>query len=214
VEAAHRETAERFHRLIADGRCTPARLREALARVPPRERDAWIDAVFRLEPPLDDGPELPRGCVPYLPCSVAALLQALDYANVQASDVFVDVGSGAGRTSALVQLLTGASVIGLEIQPNLIQASHELMRRLNLTRFVAVEGDARRLSRSSASGTVFFLYCPFGPSSLETFLESLEQLAHTREIRLCSVDLPLPPRRWLTLSSPVNADCAVYRSSV
>jgi len=214
VQIADRETAERFRLLLEDRRSTPTLLREALARVSPRDRDAWLDLVLQLEPPPDDGAELPRGCVPYLPCPIAGLLQALDYADVQASDVFVDVGSGAGRSGALVQLLTGASVIGLEIQPQLIQASRELMRRLGLTRFVAVEHDARQLTAASSGDTVFFLYCPFGPSGLHTFLEGLEQIAQTREIRLCTVDLPLPPRPWLTLRSPANAACAVYRSSV
>jgi protein-L-isoaspartate O-methyltransferase len=214
VNVADLESAQRLQRLIAEGASTPAVVRAALLQIAPRDRDAWLDLVFQLEPPTEDGPELPRGAVPYLPCPVEAVLNVLEHARIQPSDVVVDVGSGAGRTSALLQLLTGASVIGLEIQPRLVQASRELMTRLKLKRFVAVEADARYVTRSAPSGTVFFLYCPFGPSSLETFLEALEPVARSRELRLCLVDLPLLERPWLRLVAPAGADSAVYCSTL
>src|SRR5689334_22751801 len=90
----------------------PAAFRAALLDVPFLERDAWVDRVLGLNGPPEDGPELPNGCVPYLPCAVDVLLQAVKLAAIGPTDVFVDVGSGVGRAAAVVSLLTGARVIG------------------------------------------------------------------------------------------------------
>jgi hypothetical protein len=176
-------------------------------------RDGWLDAVLGLEDSLvADGPELPAGCVPYLPCSVDALLRVVEHASVQAGDVFVDLGSGAGRAAALVHLLTGASAIGVEIQSGLVRASRDLATRVNLPRVSSVKGDAARLTGLIMIGSIFFLYCPFGGDRLQTVLDDLEAIARTRPIRVCCVDLPLPDLPWLERVSPPYPDLAVYRS--
>jgi hypothetical protein len=190
----------------------PSEFRAALLNVPPGERDAWVDRVFGLGGPLDDGPDLPRGCVPYLPCSVDTMLRMVEQARVRASDVFVDVGSGVGRAAAFVHLLTGAGAIGLEIQSGLVRAARDLTTRLVLSRVSCIEGDAFELTRFMTIGSVFFLYCPFSGDRLVNVLGNLELIARTRPIRVCCVDLPLPPCPWLSLEPPLSGDLAVYRS--
>jgi predicted RNA methylase len=138
----------------------------------------------------------------------------IDQAEVDASDVFVDIGSGLGRAGALVHLLTGASAIGLEIQPELALAARELAARLLLSRVLCIEGDAATLTGSMTSGTVFFLYCPFGGERLLQVLEQLESLARARTLRVCCVDLPLPAREWLTPDPALAGDLEVYRSAL
>lgn len=199
--------------LLASGQATPARFRTALMKVPAAQRDAWLDLVFGLAELPDDGPQLPRGCTPYLPCPVDALLRMLKHAEVHSGDVFVDVGSGLGRAAALAQLLTGAASIGIEIQPELVQASRALARRLNVSRFSVVEGDAAQLTEFISIGSVFFLYCPFSDQRLERVLDGLAAIAQTRQIRVCCVQLPLPSRPWLTPLALPYEDLAVYRSS-
>src|SRR5262249_14469068 len=156
-----------------------------------------LDLVLGLNEIPADGPELPRGCVPYLPCPVDALLRMVEGAGVQASDVFVDIGSGVGRATALVHLLTGAPAIDLEIQPPLVLAARGLASRLMLTRVSCIEGDATKLTELVTIGSVFFLYCPFGGEHLVRVLDQLESIARTRMLRICSVDLPLPSSDWL-----------------
>jgi predicted RNA methylase len=212
VDEADRDRVEPLLSLISSGELGASAFRRALLDVPWLERDAWLDRVLALEPPPEDGPELPRGGVPYLPCSVDCVLRAIELAGVGPSDVVVDVGSGVGRTAALVQLLTGASVVGVEIPPQLARASRELQQRLKLPRFSVVEGDAAELT-ASLGGTVFFLYCPFGQDRLRAVLDELEAAAHVRELRICAVDLPVPPRPWLELISPPGGECVVYRST-
>lgn len=213
VDAVHRQGAERMRERITSAPPTPAVFRAALLEVPPAERDAWVDVVLGLDAIPDDGPELPRGCVPYVPCGVDVLLRVVEHAGVGVSDVFVDIGAGVGRAAALVHLLTGASAIGLEIQPGLVRVSRDLTARLGLRCVTAIEGDAAALIGLAASGSVFFLYCPFSGERLAKVLDALEGIARTRQVRVCCVDLPLPPRAWLTLVSPPSEDLAVYCSA-
>jgi len=195
------------------GDVDPSSFRTALLAVPPSDRDVWCDRVLGLDGIPDDGPELPRGGVPYLPCPVDALLRVVEHAGVAAPDVFVDVGAGIGRATALVHLLTGARAIGLEIQPGLVTAAHELFERMELTTTCTmVEGDAPELGDAIVAGTVFFLYCPFGGARLGRMLDALEAVARRRTIRVACVDLPLPACPWLTPTSRAD-DLTVYRSN-
>ena len=154
--------------------------RAKLDGIPPRERDGWFDLLFDLDEIPDDDPELPRGCVPYLPCPVATVSEALQRASVTGNDVFVDVGSGTGRTAFLANLLTGAECIGLEIQPALVQVARERAARLNLGRTRFVEGDAAERLRFITIGSLL-LYCPFGGDRVDRVLDDLEAMARTRQ---------------------------------
>lgn len=186
--------------------------REALLALPPRDRDAWVDAELGLETPPEDDATLPRGCVPYLPCAVDAVVRAIDLARVTEDDVVVDVGSGAGRAALLVHALTSATVIGLEIQPALVRASRAAIARAQTDRVTIVEGEATALVETLTDATVFFLYCPFSGARLERLLDAIARHARAKTIRVCAVDVPLPPRPWLVATSDVAADVVVYAS--
>lgn len=183
-------------RLAAEG-VAPAAFRAALMAVARDERDAWLDAVLGLDELPPDDPALPRGCVPYLPAPVDALLAVAE--ELTADDVFVDVGCGVGRALALVHLLTGARAVGLEIQPALVAAARGLAGRVGAERIEVIEGDAELALTHAADATVFFLYCPFSGARLERFLDRLALIAPGRALRLCALDVPLPARPWFAL---------------
>jgi SAM-dependent methyltransferase len=212
MDGSHQASAEWVRSLIERGSHDRESFRAALMSVPATARDAWLNLVFGLSGLPDDGPDLPRGCVPYVPSSVDALLRVVEQAPVRASDVFVDVGAGLGRAAALVHLLTGADVVGLEIQPQLVVGARDLAARLLLSRVSSIEGDAAKLASHIPTGSVFFLYCPFSGERLVRVLADLEQIARTREIRVCCLDLPLPPCSWLEFDPPLAGDLAIYRS--
>jgi SAM-dependent methyltransferase len=185
VDECHQESAARIRALVERARSTPAVLQAALVSVAPEDRDTWIDMVCGLGDVPDEGPDLPRGCTPYLPCSVDALLRIVEQAPVHSSDVFVDVGSGLGRAATFVHLLTGAGAIGLEIQSALVVAGRHLARRLDVSRVSTVHGDAAKLVGLIRIGTVFFLYCPFSGDRLVKVLADLEpHRAHADDSRL------------------------------
>jgi hypothetical protein len=208
------DDAERVRSELERGRSTPAAFRAALLGVRKPERDAWCDRALGLGEPPADGPDLPRGCVPYLPCPVDALLRMLEASAVGGSDVFVDVGSGAGRTAALVSLLTGAAVVGLEVQRELARGSRALATRLKLRRITIVEGDASVSAGSLAQATVFFLYCPFSGERTARLLNALEAVARSRALRIGCLDLLLPDRPWLVREPLPHVDLALYRTTL
>jgi hypothetical protein len=214
MDPRHRETAERVRADLARGVRDPHAFRAALLGVPPAARDAWLDRVLGLEEIPADGADLPRGCVPYLPCSVDTLLRVVDRAEVGPSDVFVDVGSGVGRASAFVYLSTGAGAIGIEVQRGLVAAARDLATRLGLARVSTIEGDAAEMVRHVPVGSVFFLYCPFSGPRLAKVIADLEPIARTRTIRVCGADLPLPPCAWLAPEPDQDAsgDVVIHRS--
>jgi SAM-dependent methyltransferase len=189
----------------------PAAFRAALVDVPPLERDRWVDILWDVHELPDDEP-LPRGCVPYLPCPVDTVLDAVQHAAVTRDDVFVDVGSGLGRAAFLAHLLTGAACIGIEIQPTLVAAARGRAAWLHLSRTRFIAGDAVDLVRFITIGTVFFLYCPFSGERLRRVLDDLEALARTRPIRICCVDLPTLDCGWLAPIAPPVGGLTVYRS--
>jgi SAM-dependent methyltransferase len=212
--ATHRDSARAVRAALVADMLTPAAFRAALADVPERDRDAWLDAVWDAGEIPDDERCLPRGCVPYLPCRATTVLDALQLASVTSGDVFVDVGCGLGRAMALAHLATGAACIGIEIQPGLATAARGRATWLNLSRCRVLEGDAVDLVRFVTIGTVFFFYCPFGGERLHRVLGDLEAIARTREIRICCVDLPLPACDWLTPLASSSADLSVHRSTI
>ena len=120
-----------FARESSTGSTNPGAFRAALLKVAPTQRELpGSTACSRLRDLPDDGPEIPRGCVPYVPCSVDALLRMVEQARVRSSDVFVDVGCGPGRAAAFVHLLTGAGAIGIEVQSGgLVCAARNLTTR-------------------------------------------------------------------------------------
>ena len=211
MQGPARDAAQALRRSIVRDGPSPAVFRAALARVAAQDRDAWLDWLWDVDELPEDDPRLPSGCVPYLPCPAATVLEALHDAAVTADDVFVDVGAGLGRVAALTHLLTAAGCIGLEIQPGLVQAARGRAAWLGLHRVTFVEGDAADLVPFMTVGTVFFLYCPFGGARLERVLDGLEAIARTRPIRICCVGMPPLERPWLATVS-TSADLAVYRS--
>ena len=186
---------------------------EALSRVPAQARDPWFDSLCGFHAIPEDDPALPHGSVPYLPCPVATVLAAIAHANVTSEDVFVDIGSGIGRVALLVNLVTGAQCIGLELQPKLVAAARERANQLNLRGVSFVLADAVAALRRDGTGTVFFLYCPFSGTHLEQLLEVLEHVARRRSIRICCVQMSPLDRPWLTRLQSPNAELEIYRST-
>ena len=193
---------------------TPASFSAALAEIAPRDREAWLDRLWDIdEIPLDD-PDLPRGCVPYLPCPVASVLDAVAQAEVTCDDVFVDVGAGLGRAALLAHLKTGAQCIGLEVQPTLVRIAQGRADSMNLSRMQFLRCDAVEGVRFITSGTVFFLYCPFSGMRLRRFLDGLEEVARARPIRVCCVDMPPLEAQWLARLPSTSPSVDVYRSTM
>ena len=125
--------------------------------------------------------------------------------------LLVDIGSGAGRAAALIRLLTGASVVGVEVQRALVGAARDLVARLRLDRVSFVPAEVPPLPESARTGSVFLLNCPFSGDRLVRLLAELEPVARAQPFRICCVDLPLPPCSWL-MPVAASGDVEIHRS--
>lgn len=162
------------------------------------ERDGWFDRLFALPPIPDDGPALPRDGVPYLPAPVDALIDFAELAQLQPEDLVVDVGSGTGRACLALHRLSHARVLGLEVQPHLVELHRATIARLALGDFLEVRCvDAWADREGLAHATAAFLYCPFSGERLEAWLSSHEPTLRARGLRLGFLDVPTAPRPWL-----------------
>ena len=133
--------------------------RQALEAVPMLEREGWLDRELGIEDPLPaDGGRLPADGVPYLPCSVANLLAAVDGAAIGVDDVVVDLGSGLGRACAFIHRWAGAETIGVEVQPQLVALAQAMSQ--GEQGMTWLQGEATQLVPTMTRATVFFLYCP------------------------------------------------------
>lgn len=205
--------AENIRARIIQQTISPEQFRAALLLVPYVDRDNWVNGVLGLEECAEDGPELPRGCVPYLPCAVDVLSRIAEQVPVRSSDVFIDIGSGVGRAAVLMHLLTGASTIGIEVQGAHVEKARELAERLRLSVVTFVYGDAAENSFAYSAPAVFFLYCPFSGPRLVRFLSQIEKFAQLHEVSICTVDLPLPELPWLEARC-IDGDVCIYRSRI
>ena len=212
MRAEDEAAALHLREALAKGTTPHGSFREALARVPPMDRDAWLDRLWRVEEIPDDEPNLPRGCVPYLPCPVDVIVAALELAEVEAHDVFIDVGAGLGRVVLVARLMTGADCIGIEVQPGLVRAARERCEDLAIAGMSFVEGDALELLADVPRATVFFFYAPFGGRHLERTIAALESHARRHPIRICCVYMPELRVPWLRALSSSRVELSVYRS--
>ena len=140
---------------------------EQLLAMHPNERESFVDRLLALPEAPPDVP-LPRGSVPYLPASVAEILEVAKV--VRSDDVFVDLGSGLGRVVMLVHMLTGARARGIEIQEPLVRIARERASALKLD----VTFEHANVLDADLDGTVFFLYAPFNGDTLERVMGRLE----------------------------------------
>ena len=212
MEARYQQSAERARSCLESGSHDRSNFRAELRNIPSNTRDAWLDLVLGLDELPADGPELPAGCVPYLPCPVDTVVKMAELIGLSDTDVVIDVGAGVGRVAALVNLLTGASSIGIEIQPALAQSARSLAERLHLQRVSCVSGDASALTRFMMVGTVFFFYCPFSDDRLAKVIEDLKPIALTKRLSICCVDLPALSQPWLTRELSASGGLEIYRT--
>jgi len=212
MRRTHREVAHEVRASLVAGDLSPGAFRVALGDVPAEHRDAWLDVVWDLGELPDDDPRLPSGCVPYLPCPVDTVLDAVGTVSVTSEDLFVDVGSGVGRTTALVHLLTGAPTIGLEIQSELVETGRARSDTLGLRGMRFIEGDAVDTIQHAGDGSVFFMYCPFGRSRIDRVLEALQVVARRRQIHVCCVGMATLEAPWLAPVAAALPDLSIYRS--
>ncbi|MBT3316224.1 MAG: methyltransferase domain-containing protein [Anaerolineae bacterium] len=147
------------------------------------------------------------GMVRYEPTPASVILELTERITFTENDVFYDLGSGLGKVTMLVHLLTGARCVGVEYQPDFCAYADQQAHGLDLNKVTYINTDARHVDYSDA--TVFFFFNPFGGTIFDKVLERLHEQAQQREIRICSYgsgSQPLSENHWLKHIPPINED--------
>jgi SAM-dependent methyltransferase len=158
------------------------------------ERDEWVERLLGIRELGPRAPSPERELIGYQPSGVGALLRLIDDVPITARDELVDVGSGLGKVTMLVHLLTGARCVGLERDGELLARARERAAALQLDGVRYVLGDARELA---LPGTVYFMYAPATGAALASVLVQLEAASRGRRVVVCTLGLDLAHVPWL-----------------
>lgn len=178
--------------------------------------DALVDGVLELDrfqgSPTVQHPEL----VHLEDTPVRVLLDLAEHITLEQGERLCDLGSGLGRAAVVLRWLTGATVHGIEIQPDYCAFAILLARSFGLANVSFEQGDAR--SADLSRGDVFYMFTPFKGGILRAVLERLRAEATRRPITLCtygSVSLVAGQEPWLRLvegRQPHEFALAIWRS--
>lgn len=176
--------------------------------------DELVSGILQLDQPDDMAVKVAPEMVFYQPTPARVIFDLIDRTGLTERDVLVDLGSGLGHIPLLAAICTGASCIGIELEPVYVDSARCSARALNLTQVTFIQQDARAADFSS--GTVFYLYSPFTGTILRTVLDSLRREAASRAIRVCAFG-PCTPivaaEPWLEVVGPREARrVVIFRS--
>jgi SAM-dependent methyltransferase len=90
-------------------------------------------------------------------------------------DVFYDIGCGKGRCLCMLARLPIRRVVGIELDARLVEAARSNAKRLRGKR-APIEVRCQDAAMADYSeGTMYLLYCPFGPDTMHDVLEKIRQ---------------------------------------
>ena len=169
--------------------------------------DFLIDEILLPLPHPQASLQPEYGMVRYEPTPASVILELTERIFFTENDVFYDLGSGLGKVTMLVHLLTGVRCVGVEYQPDFCAYANQQAHSLDLNNVTYLNADARHVGYTEA--TVFFFFNPFGGTIFDNVLEQLRVEAQKHEIRISSYgssSQPLSELPWLERVLPINED--------
>ena len=214
--AINESTARDWYTHLMQGRFSPQAWRAALQAYSTYRSGQWgqrhygyenidflLDEIFLPAPHPQASLARERGMVRYQPTPASVILELSERIDFQEQDVFCDLGSGLGKVTALVHVLTGVRALGVEYQPDFCAYAAAQAQRLALMGVSYLNADARCVDYAEMN--VFFLFNPFGGDIFPAVFETLHQHARRRPIRVASYgasSAPLANLDWLQLVPP------------
>jgi SAM-dependent methyltransferase len=129
--------------------------------------------------------------VHYQPTPYGDVWRILRHLRLQPEDVYVDLGSGLGRTVFAAHRLGAGRAIGVDINGALVQ---QCRQRVTTPAIEFIESAAQHYPHSHT--TVLFMFHPFGPGTLSDVLARLDDSLDHR-----------PRRVRVAYMNPVHNDC-------
>jgi hypothetical protein len=213
-----------FHTFRHQIQCgtTPAEfrpIRRNLATTAPRGLaydylDDLVSGVLQFESPAEEPRTFGSESVFYQPTPARHIFHLITAAEITDTDTLIDLGSGLGHVSLLASICTGATSIGIELDPVWVASAAKCAQKLNLRNVSFLTQDARQADFSA--GSVFYLYTPFTGTTLASVLESLRNQAARRPIRVCTFGpctVAVSNQSWLrSITPPVTDQVTVFFS--
>lgn len=190
---------------------------QQFASAPPRglaydDLDDLLAGVFQFEPPVDEPRALDPDSVFYQPTPARHIFHLVTAAPITKTDTLIDLGSGLGHVPLLASICTGATAIGIELDPAWNASATRCANALNLRRVSFLTQNAREADLSS--GTIFYLYTPFTGTTLSAVLDSLHKQSSLRPIRICTFGpctISVSDQPWLKpLTDPAADQITVF----
>ncbi|WP_331521780.1 methyltransferase [Pinirhizobacter sp.] len=146
--------------------------------------DALVAGMFDFGNVNDTGAAPGEDMVFYQPTPVRHVVAMIDRLALELADTVVDLGAGLGHVPMLVNILTGASTVGIELQAPLVERARETAQALGLQGASFIHDDVRAADLST--GTVFYLYTPFKGAVMDQVLARLAEEAKGRPLRIAT----------------------------
>ena len=176
--------------------------------------DELVGGVLKFEEPSVEIVQLESEMVSYQPTPARHIFDLIRRTALTDRDFLIDLGSGLGHLPLMASICTRASCTGIELEPSYVACARKSARSLNLNHVRFVQGDARAADLSD--GTIFYLYTPFTGAILRDVLNSLQQEAVRREIRICTFGpctRVVADEQWLSAIEALETDrIAIFRS--
>lgn len=125
----------------------------------------------------------------YVALPYRAAWAILNSLNLGPGDVFVDIGCGKGRVVCCAARFPIRQAIGIEFSAPLCGHARENARRLRGRQAPISIVNAPAQGADFSEGTIFYLYNPFGPATLDQVLQRIQAAwsARPRPLRLVYV---------------------------
>lgn len=176
--------------------------------------DDLVAGVLQFEPPDREPRPLDPDSVFYQPTPARHIFHLIIAAAITQADTLFDLGSGLGHVPLLASICTGATSVGIELDPAWVASARKCAEALNLRSVSFIEQDARQADIST--GTVFYLYTPFTGATLASVLDSLHRQSQLRPIRICTFGpctVTVAQQSWLVPDTPPDPEqITVFRS--
>lgn len=120
----------------------------------------------------------------YATMSYFTIRRVLGFLSLQNEDVLIDIGCGKGRVLCLAARFPLQKVIGVDLSKEFCEMARVNGERMRGRRSPIVVHNSKAEDFNYSEGTVFILFNPFGPLTLNIVLAKIRRDVHSHPVRI------------------------------